>query len=106
MATVSRRTNPVCGTEKQRKRWTEKERAELATLEANQQQRNAQGLSVRSVFNLLKEADKEVKALEYAAAYRTLQSAEELGVLRDSVGLAMMEIAFYTLETVNWQGRK
>lgn len=78
---------------------TEKERAELATLEANQQQRKAQDLSIRSVFNILKEADKEVKALEYAAAYRTLQSAEELGVLSDSIALAMMEIAFYTLES-------
>ncbi len=79
---------------------TEKESAELAgTLEAREQQRIAQGLSIRSVYNILKEADKEVKALEYDAAYRTLQSAEELGALSDSIALAMMEIAYYTLET-------
>ena len=52
-----------------------------------------------SVLIRLKDARKEVTALEYASAYRTLVKAEELGQLHDSIALAMMEMAFYTLES-------
>lgn len=77
---------------------TEKERAELATLEARQQQRLAQDASKIVVLNRIKEAEGQIRALDYAGAFVTLHSALELGQLRDSVGIAMMETAYFALE--------
>lgn len=54
------------------------------------------------VFSRLADARKQVVALEYGAAYRTLQNAEELGVMSREVGLAMYEIAYWLMETGNF----
>jgi formylglycine-generating enzyme required for sulfatase activity len=75
------------------------EKAELATLEARQQQRLAQAASIDVVKNLLKDARTDVLHLQYPAAVAKLKSAAEIGQLRDSVGLALMEPAFWFLES-------
>jgi formylglycine-generating enzyme required for sulfatase activity/AAA+ ATPase superfamily predicted ATPase len=54
------------------------------------------------VFSRLADARKQVVALEYGAAYRTLQNAEELGVMSREVGLAMYEIAYWLMESGNF----
>jgi len=82
----------------QKKARTKEEEAELAQLRAAEQQRLAQRAALLVVLNRLKEAREEAKELDHAAAYRTLLNAEELGALPDSVGMDMLEIAYWTME--------
>jgi formylglycine-generating enzyme required for sulfatase activity len=84
---------------KSREALSEKDRAELAILEARQQQRRANTASIKVVQSLLKDARADVLHLQYDAAVEKLRAAAEVGQLRDSVGLALMEPAFFYAES-------
>lgn len=51
------------------------------------------------VLSRLEDARKQIVALEYGVAYRTLLNAEELGVMSHEVGLAMYEITYWLMES-------
>ncbi|MBL7792179.1 MAG: SUMF1/EgtB/PvdO family nonheme iron enzyme [Saprospiraceae bacterium] len=75
------------------------EKAELAKLEARQQQRLAREASIDVVKSLLKESRAHILRLQYDAAADKLKSAAAIGQLKDSVALALMEPAFWFLES-------
>jgi len=69
------------------------------TWNAQQLQRRAETASILVVKSLLKDARSDVLHLQYAAATEKLRAAAEVGQLRDSVGLALMEPAFWYAES-------
>jgi len=69
------------------------------TWNAQQLQRRAETASASVVKSLLKDARVDVLHLQYEAAVEKLRAAAEVGQLRDSVGLALMEPAFFYAES-------
>ena len=78
---------------------TKEEEAELATLRAKEQRRLAQKAGTSAVKSILEQARLDVFKLDYYAALEKLTSAADIGQMPDSVGLALMEIAFVDYHT-------
>ena len=69
------------------------------TVQAGKLQRRAETASASVVKSLLKDARTDVLHLQYEAAFEKLRNAAEVGQLRDSVGLALLEPAFFYAES-------
>ena len=73
--------------------------AEAAELRAMQEQAKANAAKAEAVGGLLKDAKSDILHLDFAAAKEKLFKAADLGVRSREVGLALMEPAFWYIES-------